>query len=48
MPRHPAHDTESSSSRAGPPAHDGTVTCPKREREQDSAPPAHFNEARAE
>jgi hypothetical protein len=43
MPRHPTHGAEASSSRAGPPAPDGTVTCAEREQEQASAPPAHFN-----
>jgi hypothetical protein len=46
MPRHPVHDAEASSSRAGPPAPDGTVT--SAEPERASAPPAHFSEAKAE
>jgi hypothetical protein len=48
MPWHPAHGTEALSSRAGPPAPDGTVTRAEREWEQANAPPAHFNEAQAE
>jgi hypothetical protein len=48
LPRHPAHSAEASSSRASPPAPDGTMTRAERESEQASALPAHFNEAQAE
>jgi hypothetical protein len=47
MSWYPVHGTEASSSRAGPPAPDGIVTRAERDQEQASAPPAHFNEARA-
>jgi hypothetical protein len=43
-----AHGAEASSSRAAPPASDGTAACSEQERERVDAPPAHFADAHAE
>jgi hypothetical protein len=48
MPRHPTHDVEASSSRAGLPAPDVAVACLEQEQGHASAPPANFDEAQAE
>jgi DNA repair exonuclease SbcCD ATPase subunit len=44
----PAHGNEASSSRAAPPASDGTATRPEQEREHVNASPTHFADAQAE
>jgi hypothetical protein len=48
MSGRPVHGAEASSSRAAPPALDGTATRPEQERELVDAPPAHFADAQAE
>jgi hypothetical protein len=44
----PAHGAEVSSSRAPPPASDGTAVRPEQERERINAPPANFTSAQTE
>jgi hypothetical protein len=48
MPRRPTHGVEASTSHAGLPAPDFTISRPEQERGHTSVLPAHFYKAQAE